>query len=224
MSLWLNMISIGTMGSVEQQMNDAGGDLKEIKQAVNGIAAHLMAKDRSEGSVLTTYPDDDKAIWKELRRELIGEGFSSSVIGKHKHLIKAYVEELGARGLLDDTDLQAMNEPTAHDPSFIEDASQPITFKDADTSDSQSSAIRAAKGKGRYIQTTAETSPDPLQALGVQSNAHRPYVLTSVPKSRNRGPPLRLQKQKLTHKSLFNHAATSKGIADQRIFQDFLIY
>lgn len=179
MSLWLNMVSIGTMGSVEKQMNDAGGDLKEIKEAVNGIAAHLMAKDRSEGSVLTAYPDDDKAIWKELRRELIGEGFSSSIIGKHKHLIKAYIEELGTRGLLDDPNPQVMNEPTAQDRSFTEDASQLVTFKDAGTADSQSSDIRVADGKGRCIQTTAETNLDPLLFSGVQSDADR----SSIPNS-----------------------------------------
>ena len=176
MSLWLNMISIGTMGSVEKQMNDAGGDLKEIKEAVNGIAAHLVAKDRSEGSVLTAYPGDDKAIWKELRRELTDEGFSSSVIGKHKHLIKAYIEELGARGLLDDADSQDMNEPTAQDPCVIENASQLVAFKDTFTVDSQSSEIRAADGKGRHIQTTAETNPGPLLALGVQSNTDRSSI------------------------------------------------
>ena len=160
-------------------MNDAGGDLKEIKEAVNGITAHLIAKDRSEGSVLTAYPDDDKAIWKEFRRELISDGFSSSVIGKHKHLIKAYIGELGARGLLDDADPQPMNEPTAHDPSVIEDASPLVAFKDADAADSQSSIKRAAEAKGRYIQTTAKTSPDPLLDLGEQSNADRSSMIDS---------------------------------------------
>ena len=109
MSLFLNMVSIGTMGSVERQMNDAGGDLKEIKQAVNGITAHLIAKDRSEGSVLTAYADDDRMIWKELRRELSRDGFSSSVIGKHKDDIKAYVTELASRGLFDDQGLSGLN-------------------------------------------------------------------------------------------------------------------
>lgn len=94
-------------------MNDAGGDLKEIKQAVNGITAHLVAKDRSEGSVLTAYPDDDRIFWNELRRELIENGFSSFVIKKHSHLIKAYIGELGARGLLDDAEPQVMSGPSA---------------------------------------------------------------------------------------------------------------
>ena len=31
MSLFLNMVSLGTMGRVERQLNDAGGDLKRLK-------------------------------------------------------------------------------------------------------------------------------------------------------------------------------------------------
>lgn len=105
MSLFLNMVSVGTMGRVERQMNNAGGDLKEIKVAVNSITAHLMSKStRHEGSILTAYADDDRAVWKEFRRELLEDGFSSSVIRKHKDLIKAYIEELGSRGLLDEED------------------------------------------------------------------------------------------------------------------------
>ncbi len=42
LSLLLNIVSLGTIGRVEQQMNHAGGDLKEIRIAVNDITAHLM--------------------------------------------------------------------------------------------------------------------------------------------------------------------------------------
>lgn len=105
MSLFLNMVSVGTIGKVDRQMTNAGGDLKEIKVAVNSITAQLMSKStRHEGSILTAYAGDDRAIWKEFRRELLDDGFSSEVIRKHKGLIKAYIEELGSRGLLDEED------------------------------------------------------------------------------------------------------------------------
>ena len=123
MSLFLNMVSVGTMGRVERQMNDAGGDLKEIKVAVNDITAHLMSKStRHEGSVLTAYAYDDRAVWKEFRRELLVDGFSSSVIRKHKGLIKAYIEELGSRGLLDEEDPndEAAESPYCDVESIIE--------------------------------------------------------------------------------------------------------
>jgi hypothetical protein len=47
---------------------------------------------------------DDKAIWKDFRRELIREGFSSEVLEKHMETIKDYVLELGNRGALDDVE------------------------------------------------------------------------------------------------------------------------
>lgn len=102
LSLFVNTISMGSIGRVEQQMETAGGDLMELRIAVNGITAHLLSTSSPEGSVLTTYADDDKAVWKEFRRELIEEGFSSSTLRKHKRLIKAYIKELGDRGLFDD--------------------------------------------------------------------------------------------------------------------------
>ncbi len=129
LSLFLNMVAIGTMGKVERQMTDAGGDLKEIKVAVHDITAHLMSRsNRHEGSILTAYADDDRAVWKEFRRELAQDGFSSSVLRKRKRVIKAYIEELGSRGLLDEEDPNddaeerccdvgsAVEGVTAHDP------------------------------------------------------------------------------------------------------------
>jgi hypothetical protein len=35
----------------------------------------------NEGSILTAYARDDKAVWKELGRELVREGYSSSLEG-----------------------------------------------------------------------------------------------------------------------------------------------
>ncbi len=103
MSLFLNMISMGTIGRVEQQLDNAGGDLKEIKIAVNEITAKMMSKSKlGEGTILTAYEDDDTAVWKEFRRELVRDGFSSSIIREHKKLIKGYIEELGSRGVLDE--------------------------------------------------------------------------------------------------------------------------
>lgn len=104
LTLFMNMVSTGTMGRVEKKMDDAGGDLTEIRIAVNGITAHLMAKGQQKGSVFTTYADDDKAVCREFRRELNQEGFSSSVIHDHKKIIKAYIKELASRGVLDDID------------------------------------------------------------------------------------------------------------------------
>ena len=109
-SLFINMISMGSIGRVEKRMDEAGGVLHDIRLAVNGITAQLLAGNNREGSVLTNYTDDDKAVWKEFRRELVKDGFLSSTIHRHKELIKAYISELAARGLLDEQDPSVVHE------------------------------------------------------------------------------------------------------------------
>jgi len=51
LSLFLNMMSVGSIGRVEKHMHEAGGDLREIRLAVNGITAQLLASKDREGSV-----------------------------------------------------------------------------------------------------------------------------------------------------------------------------
>ncbi|KAI4159573.1 MAG: hypothetical protein LQ342_006483 [Letrouitia transgressa] len=104
MSLFLNTVSLGSMGRVEKVMTSANEDLKKIRFAVNRISAKLFSE-QSESSVLTTYSDDDKAVWKRLRKELVAEGCSSSVIEQNMDTIKAYVRELCERGLFDEVDV-----------------------------------------------------------------------------------------------------------------------
>lgn len=104
LTLFLNLLSIGSQGKVETYMENQGGELREMRRSLNWITASMQAKSpaTAEGSILTNYAGDDKAIWKDLRRELIREGFSSEVLKKHKETIKEYVMELGNRGALDD--------------------------------------------------------------------------------------------------------------------------
>ena len=99
LSLTLNMASLGSLGRIEKQMK---GDLQEIKIAIHGTAARLIAKSNDEGSILTSYANDDKSVWKEFRRDLCRDGFSSSDLKRHRALIMAYIKELGDRGLFDD--------------------------------------------------------------------------------------------------------------------------
>jgi hypothetical protein len=96
-TLHLNLVSIGSQGRVERQITDT---LPEMRQSLDWITAKLSTS--NEGSILTSYTGDDKAVWKELRRELVIEGFSSDHIREHKRIIMAYIKELGDRGALDD--------------------------------------------------------------------------------------------------------------------------
>jgi hypothetical protein len=96
----LNLCSLGSQGRAEKQLNDVGRDLKGIRGKVDWIAAKITAKG-GDGTVWTSYENDDKAFWRELRRELVVEGYDSSVLQKHKQLLKEYIKELGSRGVFD---------------------------------------------------------------------------------------------------------------------------
>ena len=88
--------------------------MNDIKIAVEKKAAHsVLSEANVEGSIMTIYYDDDTSFWRSLRRELVKEGLPSAAIHEHKHLIKEYVKELGARGVLDDGQKQTMTSMTA---------------------------------------------------------------------------------------------------------------
>jgi hypothetical protein len=98
----LNLCSLGSQGMVENRLNRLKGSLDGIERKVDWVVAGMIAQ-TEEGTVWTSYADDDKTFWRGLRRELVQEGYSSSTLQKYKGLIKAYVEELGKLGVFDET-------------------------------------------------------------------------------------------------------------------------
>ncbi|KAI9719218.1 MAG: hypothetical protein M1812_003548 [Candelaria pacifica] len=101
LSVYLETLGLGGIGRTEKKVDDVGNQLPGIKDAINNMAAEMRAG-RREGSVMTTHTDDDKLVWREFRRELISEGYSSKVIGRFKESIKTYIKELEKQGLLDE--------------------------------------------------------------------------------------------------------------------------
>ncbi len=83
LTLFLDTIQLRENGKMSQALDNHGDQLDVILDKVDGIAAR-MAPPRREGSVLTIYDDDDREVWKQFRRELIAEGFSSDVLQQHK--------------------------------------------------------------------------------------------------------------------------------------------
>ncbi len=93
------LVGLGSQGRMEMFMR---GELLGLRQGVNEILAQKKAETpTNESSILTKYDEDDRAVWKEFRRDLVHKGFDSSFIQLHMEHLKAYVKELGARGALD---------------------------------------------------------------------------------------------------------------------------
>ena len=112
MLFYVNLVSMDTVGRIEHQISRDRGVLRDIKIAVEKKTAHsALSGVDVEGSTWTSYADDETGFWRALRRELVNEGLPSAAIRKHKHLIKAYVKELGTRGVLDDGFPEGNDEP-----------------------------------------------------------------------------------------------------------------
>lgn len=74
----------------------------EIQRTIDGLASEIRAGRRA-GSVMTTYEDDEREVWRQFRRELIGEGMRSSLIHRFKPRIKSYLRTLAGEGLLEES-------------------------------------------------------------------------------------------------------------------------
>jgi septal ring factor EnvC (AmiA/AmiB activator) len=62
-----------------------------ILDKVDVIAARMGGK---TGSLMTTYENDDREVWKDFRRELIDEGFSREVVSKNEVCLIVFILSL----------------------------------------------------------------------------------------------------------------------------------
>ncbi|KAN0112607.1 hypothetical protein V8E51_005558 [Hyaloscypha variabilis] len=90
-----------TLEMAEEQSRRHERSLRGIRTSLHWVIANLSAE-IGEGSVRSSYANDDKVFWRTLRKELVKEGYDNYELQKHRRLIKAYVEELVNRGVLDD--------------------------------------------------------------------------------------------------------------------------
>jgi hypothetical protein len=97
LSAFLDTINVSALGRIERDL----GVFPEMMNAIHKLAAETRAGKR-EGSVMTAYGDDDPGIWREFRRELIKEGYSSDSIRKYRTQLKGHLRALHADGLLDE--------------------------------------------------------------------------------------------------------------------------
>ena len=81
LTLFLDTIQLHQIGKMSINLDNHRGQLDVILDKVDKIATKIQTRG---GSVMTSYDDDDKEVWKQFRRELVAEGFSSDVLQQHK--------------------------------------------------------------------------------------------------------------------------------------------
>jgi hypothetical protein len=100
-SMSLHLLALGSQGRVERHLTGQAGDLRGIRESINLLVAKATAQS-PEGSVMTDYANDETTFWRNLRRELVNDGYPSKAIQGQEKLIRDYIRELGSRGVLDD--------------------------------------------------------------------------------------------------------------------------
>jgi hypothetical protein len=81
LALFLDTIPLHQNGGLATTLDNHGGELDVILDKVDNIAARMGKGNRS---MLTSYENDDKEVWKQFRKELVAEGVSSDVLTQHK--------------------------------------------------------------------------------------------------------------------------------------------
>ncbi|CZR55988.1 uncharacterized protein PAC_05876 [Phialocephala subalpina] len=172
-SMMITLCQSGSQGRMEEKLTNVGGDLEGIRSKVDWIAAKMAAQNK-DGTVWTTYTNDDRILWRQLRTELNREGYDSSVLRKYKHLIKSYVRELGKRGAFDQV---------GFDEDPIVDENLPISdIKDQKEQDSKET-YRS------HLEDYSETSSHSLEAVHVDEwSSDRECDVPSPPESTDFAP------------------------------------
>ena len=96
---YLEAVGLGSLARIEDQLNSIPAN---IQQNIDALAAEIRAG-RREASIMTTYEDDEKDVWRQFRRELItSDGIRSKDIHRYKPLIRQYLRRLAEEGRLEE--------------------------------------------------------------------------------------------------------------------------
>jgi hypothetical protein len=80
-TVFLDTVQLRETSRVSAMLDTQSGQLDTILDKVDNIAARMSQR---AGTIMTIFDDDDAEVWKQFRRELIAEGFSSTVLQQHK--------------------------------------------------------------------------------------------------------------------------------------------
>jgi hypothetical protein len=103
-SLFLELVEMGAVGTVEGYMDVHGAELREIKHTLHWVIAKMLTLEYGKGARALRHMKagiDEMSVWEAVREELMGEGWATKVLDKHHKVIMRYVSELGERGVLD---------------------------------------------------------------------------------------------------------------------------
>ncbi|KAK5120815.1 hypothetical protein LTR85_005882 [Meristemomyces frigidus] len=166
---YLEAVGLGSLARIETGLDV----LPEIKRTVDALAADIRLG-RREGSVMTTYEDDEKEVWKQFRRELIGEGMKSSFVHRHKPMIRSYLLGLAEKGLLEEQDPGRNGDEQVPAPAVSGEADGPTEMEDNDPF------------SRKYEQLSPQLQHEEGTRQGVEEERKPPVTKVNVTRGRER--------------------------------------
>ena len=100
LSEFLQMVGLGSLGRIEQKIEDIKGDLPMVMSKLDQMCAEFRIMGDRE-SLLSDHTNDEKFVWKTFRSKLNEAGFTSNVLREHEAAIFLRIRELTKCGLLD---------------------------------------------------------------------------------------------------------------------------
>ena len=167
-------MGLGSLGRIEDKLKSVPSD---IQRSIDALAAEIRAG-RREGSIMTTYEDDEKDVWRQFRRELVSDGIKSSEIYKFKPQIREYLQTLAEEGLLEE-EAPECSAADCHEEGITEDdgMSELRPTESLDESDIAQSTPSHAVSEADY----GETPISPILAPRKRPWYSLPVVRTCTP-------------------------------------------
>ncbi|KFX98803.1 hypothetical protein O988_04193 [Pseudogymnoascus sp. VKM F-3808] len=162
----LDTIQLRESSRVATTLDNHGGQLDIILDKVDNIASRMGQR---AASLMTTYDDDDKEVWKSFRRELVAEGFSSDVLTRHKDVLRAYIRQIDQNGLLEDVPVATKaRQPvlSVNTQEWLEQVQSPASGSgppsfNTSSTDSSIKELRVEEDNSKFLQSMKNERPKP---------------------------------------------------------------
>lgn len=167
LSTYLNTVGILTLGRLEKRTEKVPEIAEAVKRVEKGLQEMTRAIDerasemragRREASILSTYSNDDKDVWKQFRGELIRAGFKSASVHKYRHQLKSYLKMLHENGRLDEEEPAPVN--PGHDRIAANVVEAPCQIPDSDGDTPKGHSIPIKNVQSNYEKATFEDVTD----------------------------------------------------------------
>ena len=159
---FLSTVGISALGRIEKSSKE----LPAMHKAINRLAYQIRAQGHGDEN-MTVYVYDDPTVWRELRRELVKEGFRSEFVRLYKDDLKHYIAEL-PRGKTDTVKVStshAMGKPSTQSrsrdyrsPNFHEELASKLYNAAQDGKQVLESIRESARDGSMYGPGSAEIS------------------------------------------------------------------